>query len=171
VDHVDFGLLVIRVALGLTILAHGYNHVFGGGRLPGTARWFESMGMRPGWFHARLATATEFVSGIGFALGLLTPLSAAGIIGITVVAGIVAHRSNGFFIFRPGQGWEYVAILAATAFGVGSIGAGDVSLDHAIGIDVDGWWGAIVAGVVGLGGAALTLAASWRPNRTPTPSS
>ena len=45
---VDFGLLVLRLAIGLTIAMHGYNKFFGGGRLPGTARWFESMGVRPG---------------------------------------------------------------------------------------------------------------------------
>ena len=36
-----------------------------------------------------------------------------------VVAGITAHRKNGFFIFRPGQGWEYVMNLAIAAFAVG----------------------------------------------------
>ena len=55
-----------------------------------------------------------------------------------LVAGITAHRKNGFFIFRPGQGWEYVMILAVAAFAVGAIGAGEWSIDHALGWDVDG---------------------------------
>ena len=45
---VDLSLLVVRVAVGIVFLAHGYNHIFGGGRIAGTARWFESLGMRPG---------------------------------------------------------------------------------------------------------------------------
>ena len=42
----DIGTLLIRIAMGITMLAHGYNHAFGGGKLPGTARWFESIGIR-----------------------------------------------------------------------------------------------------------------------------
>jgi putative oxidoreductase len=38
-------LLVLRLGLGIVFLAHGYNHIFGGGEIHGTARWFESLGM------------------------------------------------------------------------------------------------------------------------------
>jgi putative oxidoreductase len=97
------------------------------------------------------------------ALGLLTPLAAAGIIALMLVAGMVAHRGNGFYIYRPGEGWEYVMILAIAAFSVATIGPGEWSLDEAIGTTFDGWWGAIVAAVAGVGGGALFLAAFWRP--------
>ena len=66
-------------------------------------------------------------------------------------------------MFRPGQGWEYVYIIAVAAFAVGAIGAGDWSIDHAIGLDVDNWWGALVAGLLGIGSGAATLAVFWRP--------
>ena len=56
--HVDFGLLVLRVGLGVTLMLHGYAKIFLGGRLKGTAGWFESMGLRPGSFHARAAAGT-----------------------------------------------------------------------------------------------------------------
>ena len=49
----DIGLLILRVVLGLTMAAHGYNKFFGKGGLKGTAGWFDSMGMKPGMFHAR----------------------------------------------------------------------------------------------------------------------
>jgi len=54
----DVGLLILRLVLGLTLAAHGYNKFFGGGRIPGTARWFESIGMKPGKFHATVAATT-----------------------------------------------------------------------------------------------------------------
>ena len=56
-DHtaIDTGLLILRVVLGLTMAAHGYNKFFGKGGLAGTAGWFDSMGMKPGMFHARVA--------------------------------------------------------------------------------------------------------------------
>ena len=66
-------------------------------------------------------------------------------------------------MFRPGQGWEYVSIIAVAAFAVGAIGAGDWSIDHAIGIDVENWWGALVAGLLGIGSGVATLAVFWRP--------
>jgi putative oxidoreductase len=163
VTHVDIGLLILRVALGVWIACHGLNKLFGGGRLPGTARWFESMGVRPGPLNALLAASTEVTTGILMAFGFLTPLAAAGIIGLMAVAIVVSHRKNGFFIFRPGEGWEYTAFLAITAFSIATIGAGRISIDHALGLDVEGAWGAVIAAVLGLLGAAGQLAAFYRP--------
>ena len=160
-DHVDFALLVLRAALGLMLMAHGANKVKGG--LDNAGKWFSSMGMHRGGLQARLAAATELGCGLLLVLGLLTPFAAAGVIGVMTVAGIVAHRNNGFFVFRPGQGWEYVAIIAVAAFAVGTIGPGEWSIDHAIGIDVDNWWGALVAGLLGIGSGVATLAVFWRP--------
>lgn len=162
-NHVTFGLLVLRVVLGVWIACHGLNKFFGGGKLAGTGRWFESMGVRPGPLNARLAATTEVSAGLAMALGLLTPLAGAGIIGLMLVAIVVDHRSHGFFIFRPGEGWEYCAFLAVAAFSVATIGAGKASLDHAIGWDVEGYWGAGIALIVGVLGAAGQLALFYRP--------
>ena len=54
-DAYDVGLLILRLVLGLTLAAHGYNKFFGGGRIPGTAGWFESIGMKYGTFQAVVA--------------------------------------------------------------------------------------------------------------------
>ena len=58
----DVGVLILRVVLGLTMAAHGYNKFFGKGGLSGTAGWFDSMGMKPGMFHARVAATTEMAA-------------------------------------------------------------------------------------------------------------
>lgn len=130
-DSVAIGVLILRVVIGLTVAAHGWNKFFGGGKIPGTARWFSSMGMRPnGKVHAVLAASTELGGGILFALGLLTPLAAAGIVGLMVVAGWTTHRENGFFIVK--SGWEYNLVLAAVAVGVATIGPGRYSVDHVL---------------------------------------
>jgi putative oxidoreductase len=161
VDHVDLGLFVIRLGFGLMLTAHGVNKIKGG--LKGTAGWFGSMGMRPPMVHAAMAATTEIGAGLFFAAGFLTPLAAAAIIATMVVAWITAHRKNGFFVFKPGQGWEYVAMIAVAAFGIGAIGAGRISIDHALDWDVEGKGGALIAGLVGVGSALLLLAACWRP--------
>ena len=64
-DAYDVGLLILRLVLGLTLAAHGYNKFFGGGRIPGTARWFESIGMKYGTFQAVVAATTEIAAGLG----------------------------------------------------------------------------------------------------------
>ena len=101
---IDTGLLILRLVLGLTMAAHGYNKFFGKGGLAGTAGWFDSMGMKPGMFHARVAATTEMSAGLGLAAGLLTPIPAAGFVALMLVAAWTVHRPNGFFIVKEGLG-------------------------------------------------------------------
>jgi putative oxidoreductase len=174
VSHgVDLAAVFLRAALGITMLAHGYNHAFGGGRLPGTARWFESIGIRPGRVHALFATLTELGVAPLLFLGLLTPLAAAGCLGVMLVALVANHLKNGYFIFRPGEGYEYVLFIALASLALAALGGGGWSLDRVVAdasSDVGGWlhgWhGLVVAAAAGGGGAALLLATCWRPGRT-----
>ena len=146
------------------ICAHGYAHVWRGGKIAGTARWFASIGMRPPLVQAWMASITEMGSGALLIAGLLTPLAAAGLIGVMTVAFVVEHRTKGFFIYNPGQGWEYVAVIAAAALALATLGGGKFSLDHALDIEMTGKWTELLIGLVaGFGGAAVQLAVSWRP--------
>ncbi|MEM7096550.1 MAG: DoxX family protein [Actinomycetota bacterium] len=162
-DAYNFALLLLRVSFGLTMAAHGYAKIFQGGRLPGTAGWFDSIGMKPGILHARLAAAAEILTGLGLAVGLLTTFSAAGFVGLMVVAGWTVHRANGFFIVK--SGWEYNFILAVAAIGIAMIGPGEWSLDDAFGIadDLDQWTGLLIAGVGGVAAGVAQLAIFYRP--------
>ena len=160
----DLALLVLRLAVGAVMLAHGWNHVFGGGRIAGTGRWFESLGMRPGRLHAWTASLTELGAGALLLLGLLTPLAGAAVVGVMVVAWITNHRTNGFFIFRPGEGYEYVMTLTAAGLLFCGTGGGRVSVDHALGVlDPPGWTAALLCAAAGIGGAAGLLVTFWRP--------
>lgn len=161
-NQLHFGLLVLRVTFGVFVAAHGYNKVFRGGKLAGTARWFGSMGMKWPHWQARIAATTEMGAGVLFAVGLATPLAAAALISLMIVAIVVTHWKNGFFIFNKGEGWEYCASIAVVAFAVGTIGAGKFSIDHAIDKDVTGWIGAVIAAGVGIGGAVGQLALCYR---------
>jgi len=166
VDPVDLGLLLLRVAVGVVMLAHGWNHVFGGGRIAGTARWFESLGMRPGWLHAWTASLTELGAGALLVLGLLTPLAGAAVVGVMLVAWVTNHARNGFFVFRPGEGYEYVMTLTACGLALAMLGGGDLSVDHAVGLlDPPGWTAALLCAAAGVGGAVSLLALFWRPAR------
>jgi putative oxidoreductase len=163
----DFGILLLRIVLGLTMAAHGYNKFFGPGGLAGTAGWFDGMGMKPGRFHARVAASTEMAAGLGLAAGLLTPIPAAGFVSLMFVAAWTVHRKNGFFIVK--EGWEYNLVLAVAAIAIASVGAGKLSLDYALfhgsGVDhyLHGWYGLVIAVVLGLGGGVGQLVIFYRP--------
>ncbi len=166
-DAVDLALLAFRVAVGAVMFAHGWNHVFRGGKIEGTAGWFGSLGMKPGILHAWLASLAELAAGVSLAFGLLTPLGAAAVVGTMTVALVTNHRGNGFFIFRPGEGWEYVMTLIAAGVAIGVVGPGQWSLDDALDLfqpvpGSDGLWIVLAAG---FGGAALLLSVFWRPQR------
>lgn len=127
-DAIGAGLLILRIVIGLTMAAHGYGKFFLGGKIPGTGRWFDSIGMRPGKMHALAAASTEVGSGLLFAAGLLTPIAAAGFVSLMLVAAWTVHKENGFFIV--GNGWEYNLILATVGVAVATTGAGRFSVDH-----------------------------------------
>jgi putative oxidoreductase len=165
VDTIDTAALLVRLVVGATMGAHGYNHLWGGGGVDGTARWFSSLGMRPARLHAILSGAGELAAGAALVLGLFTPLAAAFVVGTMAVAGITAHRANGFFVFK--DGYEYVLMIAVICAALALVGPGRVSLDHAIGWDGDlaGGAGLAIAAGGGLLGAVVLLGATWRPAR------
>ncbi len=163
-EGIDAGILILRIAVGVVMIAHGYNHIWGGGKIAGTARWFESLGMKPGILHAWTASVTELVCGAMLIVGFLQPLAAAGVIGVMLVALITNHLKNGFFIFRPGEGYEYVLTLLLSGLALAGIGAGKWAIDYEITSSwLWGWKGILVAAVAGGGGAVALLAVFWRP--------
>lgn len=166
-DRVDVALLVLRVVFGLFLAYHGYNKLRGG--IGGTVGWFRSIGFKWPELQARLAAGTEIGAGVLMAVGLFTPLAAAGMIGVMIVAIVVAHWKVGFFVFLPDQGWEYCASIAITAWAIAAIGPGRFSVDRAFDLEWSGWWGPAVAAVLGIGGAVVQLLVCYRPP-APAPS-
>ena len=63
----DIGLLVLRLAVGLTMAAHGGQKLFGwfgGYGIKGTGGFFEAIGFRPGIPFAIAAGLNEFCGGV-----------------------------------------------------------------------------------------------------------
>lgn len=161
-EPLDVAQAVLRVAAGLVMLAHGVNHAGGRER---TTKWFAGLGFRQPQLQWFLVTSLEVVVGVLLVVGLLTGLAAAGVASIMFVAFWTVHRHNGFFTFRPGEGWEYVAVLATVALVIAMSGPGELSIDHALGIadDLDGWVGAALT-VAGILAGAFQLAVFYRPS-------
>src|SRR6266851_8360125 len=154
----SLGLLILRLAVGLTLAAHGSQKLFGwfgGGGIGGTAPFLEQIGFRPGRLHAFLAGVSEVVGGLFLALGLLTPLASAAVVAVMFTAGVSAHLRSGFFVQKGG--YEYAFILAVSALAVAFTGPGEFSVDRAIGISWYGpFWG-LAALLVGLAVGGVSL--------------
>ena len=108
----DFGILLLRSVVGLTMAAHGAQKLFGwfgGPGLDKVALGFEQLGFVPGRRHARLAGLAEVGGGLLLALGLLTPVAGALILALMLVAALSVHLKGGFFL--TSGGYEYNLVL------------------------------------------------------------
>jgi len=116
-------LLVMRLALGAIILAHGYHKAFGG--LHHHAQFVASLGL-PAWT-AYLSSFTEFFGGLLVLLGLFTRVAAFAICIDLFVAIVKVHLHNGLM---GNGGYEFPLALAALAFALTFFGAGPIAIDH-----------------------------------------
>ncbi|MFI9402438.1 DoxX family protein [Nocardia sp. NPDC052316] len=125
----DAGLLLLRIAVGLTMAAHGAQKLFGmfgGGGLDGTGKFFTGKGYPAGETMALVAGVTETFGGLALVVGLLTPLAGAAIVGTMLNA--LAVKGTGAF-FAP-KGIEYELILAAAAAALTLTGPGRYAVDR-----------------------------------------
>jgi putative oxidoreductase len=134
----DRMLFVVRLVLGSVMFAHGAQKALG---------WFGGPGLRPtiDFFGqnlgipaplALLAIAAEFLGGAGLILGLLGRASAIGIAVNMIVAALMVHLPNGFFMnwfgAKQGEGIEYHLLALALASLIVVRGSGAWSLDQFI---------------------------------------
>ncbi|MFD8787650.1 DoxX family protein [Kitasatospora sp. NPDC059599] len=125
----DAGLLLLRLVLGLTMAAHGSQKLFGwfgGGGIDGTGQFFTMSGYPAGNAMAVVAGLTETLGGLALAVGLLTPLAGAAIVG-TMVNAIAVTWGGGFF--AP-KGSEYELLLTAGAAALALTGPGRYAVDR-----------------------------------------
>jgi putative oxidoreductase len=153
----NIGLLLLRVALGATLAAHGSQKLFGtfgGHGIAGTGGFFDSIGFKPGRPLALLAGLAEMIGGVALALGLLTPFAAAVILSTMLVA-IMVHADKGFF--AQSGGYEYPLILGVGVIALAFTGPGAISLDAALGLTFLGHKAGFFAVALGLAGAVPPL--------------
>jgi putative oxidoreductase len=156
-----YGLLFLRVAIGLIFFGHGAQKLFGwwgGPGLPGVRGWLGSMGFRMPGVLALLVSISE-ASGLLLVVGLLTPFAALFVTSAMVVAIVSVHWKNGFW--SANGGYEFNVSLIGGAVALAATGPGRFSLDRAFGWDdnLSGlWWGVGVV-VLALAGAGFILTA------------
>ena len=128
--------LVARLALGLVMFPHGAQKVlgwFGGYGFTGTMGFFTGTMHLPAVL-AFLAIAAEFAGALGLIFGFLSRVAAFGIACNMIVAIVMVHGANGFFMNwfgkQAGEGFEYHLLALGLALVVMIAGAGSVSIDR-----------------------------------------
>ncbi|MFE6667378.1 DoxX family protein [Streptomyces sp. NPDC057697] len=155
----DCGLLLLRITFGLLMAGHGSQKLFGlfgGEGFAATGRYFSGLGFRPGQVYAAIGGGSEFLGGIGLALGLFTPLASAAVIGVMINAMVTVTAAHGFWDTQGGV--ELNVCIAVVALAVAAIGPGRFALDRPFRWGKGGWTEAAVALCAGGIGAAVALA-------------
>ncbi|GHB48665.1 hypothetical protein GCM10010377_44520 [Streptomyces viridiviolaceus] len=154
----DWGLLLIRLTFGLLMAGHGAQKLFGlfgGDGLAATGKGFDALGYHPGEVFAVIGGLSEVLGGLGLALGFLTPLAAAALIGVMINAMATVGGAHGLWVVDGGV--EYNVCIAVVALAIAAIGPGRLAVDRFFRWGRGGWASAAFA--LGLGGigAAITL--------------
>ena len=167
-----YGILLLRVVLGLLMAAHGAQKLFGWWGGPGPRAvygWLASSRFRGGWPPVAALLASEFGGGVLLALGLFVPFAALAVVSVMFVAIALTHWRNGFW--NGAGGYEFNVLIVASATALAAIGGGRFSLDDALGWadNLSGlWWGVGVLAVGALA-ALFMLTLGRRPEEPALP--
>ncbi|GHO62072.1 hypothetical protein KSC_009640 [Ktedonobacter sp. SOSP1-52] len=149
--EISLALLIIRIVVGLLLIGHSSQKLFGwfgGHGFAGTVGFLKSLGFKPAAFWTLLGSLSEFGGGVLFVLGLLTPLGAVAIFASMLMAVIKIHWKAG--LWSQNGGYEYPLVLALVALVGGSVGGGNYSIDALIGFSLPAlyYWILVVLAVV-----------------------
>ena len=132
----DAGMLIVRLALGVVMFAHGAQKMlgwFGGHGVAGTMHAMTGMGMPAAL--VVLVIVTEFFGSLSLITGLLGRVGALGILCLMLGAIFMVHLPYGFFMNwmgnQKGEGFEYHVLAIGMALAVLVRGSGSLSIDRA----------------------------------------
>ena len=124
----DFGLLLIRVIVGVVFLFHGSQKMFGlfdGSGLAGFAGFLDQLAIPQPAVAAVLASSAELIGGILLVLGYGTRIAVLPMI-VTMGVAIFSVHAGAFSLVANGM--EYALVLAIVLAGLGCTGPGRFSL-------------------------------------------
>jgi len=154
-----YGLLLLRLLVGLAFAAHGAQKLFGwfgGGSPAGTAGFFASLGYRAPALMALLAGLAELGGGLLLASGLATPLAALALATVMLNAIVTVKWREGFL-----SGYELEATYLIIVVALAATGPGRLSLDRALGWDDNitgtAWGSVVLVGAIVIAVVTTTL--------------
>jgi putative oxidoreductase len=136
--HGGIASTVLRLTLGLVMLPHGAQKLFGwfGGQgFSGTVAGLTQLAGLPVPI-AVLVILIEFFGSLALILGVFSRAAALGVIAVMVGAIVKVHLPNGFFMnwsgAQAGEGFEYHLLAIGIALAVAVTGSGRFSIDRAL---------------------------------------
>jgi putative oxidoreductase len=129
-------LLLLRLVVGLSYVAHGSQKLFGwfgGEGLRGMSTGLAAQGFKFPLPTAIMAGLGEFAGGFLLAAGLLTPVATFAICSVMIVAVVTIHLPYGYWGYKGG--YELNVAYVAVAISAALAGPGSWSLDRVIGWD------------------------------------
>ena len=159
------GLLILRLVVGLIMVGHGGQKLFGWWGGPGMNGWtqmIQKLRIRPAQPWAWVAALAEFGGGILLALGFLSPLGSLAIAGSMLVAIVTVHLSRGFWVSKGG--YEFNLAIIASVAALALTGPGIYSLDQALRIHLPEPASVLIGNIALIVGVGITLA-----TRSPRP--
>jgi len=125
--QIDLGIALLRISLGVMLIAHSVVLKYFVYTLPGTAQFFQSIGL-PGPL-AYVVFGIEAVAGIALVLGVGTRYAAAAVVPV-LIGSVWAHAGNGWVFSGANGGWEYPLYLTVLAIAQILLGAGALAVSR-----------------------------------------
>ncbi len=125
----DWGILVLRLGIGIMFVAHGLQMafgLFGGPGIKGFSGMLSGLGFVPAKFWAIVASYTVLVGGLLLIAGIQTRPAATLLLIFIVTAAVKEHLSKGFFLSNGG--FEYTFVIAAACLALILLGSGKFSV-------------------------------------------
>ena len=124
------GLLILRVVLGLGMMAHGYAKMFGPS---GPTGWMNRPGAPPGppGLIQAIGAVGEFFGGLGILVGALTPIAALGVVATMIGAVLIGNAGKPWLSTAPGaETWEMAGFYLFGGLALMLLGPGRFSIDN-----------------------------------------
>jgi len=121
----DWGILILRLGIGIMFVAHGLQMafgLFGGPGINGFSKMLSDLGFNPAIFWSYIASYTVLLGGLFLILGILTRAAATLLLIFILTAAVKVHLSKGFFLSNGGL--EYTFVIAAACLALILFGSG-----------------------------------------------
>lgn len=121
------GAFILRLSLGIVMIAHSLYLKLFIFTLAGTAQFFTSIGLPAALAYA--VFISEALGGIALIIGFKTRYVSVFLVPILLGA-TWAHWQNGWLFTNQGGGWEYPLVLTVMAIAQAFLGGGRWSMDQ-----------------------------------------
>jgi putative oxidoreductase len=125
--QIDLGIALLRISLGVMLIAHSVVLKYFVYTLPGTAQFFQSIGLPAPL--AYVVFAVEAITGVALVLGIGTRYAAAVVLPV-LIGSVWAHAGNGWVFSGTHGGWEYPLYLSVLAIAQILLGEGALALSR-----------------------------------------